>query len=109
MTKESDVVIQPPMVRIELVHMKQSILAALGNYNGDIAKHVSGELQKAIDTFDFEKAVREVAEKAIHEAVCTAIKNYFAWGEGRDAINSVVKEALLKVEVLQSKPEEPPE
>lgn len=94
-----------PTLKIQLYHMKQAMMVALADYNAQLSEHVDRELQcvidgfdveelqRVIEGFDFERVVREAAEEAVTTAVKRAVQSYFSAGEGRHAIDAVMREA----------------
>lgn len=85
-----------PIIRIELDHMRQSIVHALSEYSTQMTEYVNGELQRIVDSFDYDAVVREVANEAISRSIKDEIDAYFRFGEGRKQINKLVEESFLR-------------
>ena len=81
---------QFPLIKVELEHMKQSIVAALNTYNIDTTSYVEAALTDVVETFDYGSIVSSVAT----EVLTKGIESYFRWGEGRVIIEKAIQEAL---------------
>ena len=88
--KKETKMINYPIVRLELQHMKQSIMHALMGYQEEISQSVAKQLEQVIETFDFEQAV----ENAARESIQDAINQYFKYGDGHEMIKSSVNKAM---------------
>jgi len=84
---------QMPMIKIQLDHMRQGIVAALADYTDELSKFVEEELERVIENFDFSGEVQRIAQDVIKRS----IENYFAYGDGRKLIESAVNEALDEI------------
>lgn len=83
----------PLSVRIEVEHMKYTVMQYLNAFHKDIEEAVSREIEGALRTFDFEGAVRQAA----HDVVRKTIANYFSYGPGYTAVSEAVNESLSKI------------
>ena len=83
-------VMQLPTLKLELSHMKQTLLVALADYQGDVSKQVEAEIETAIENFNFSAVVQPIIQKAIADAV----EEYFAYGKGRKQINDALEEVF---------------
>ena len=82
-----------PIIKLELEHMKQSMLTHLGLATNELSEAVSANLGKAIENFDFSYAVLNAANEAIAET----IESYFKYGEGRSFIQAAIQESFDKM------------
>ena len=80
----------PPIIKLELQHMKQSMQVALADYNLKVSEEVDIQLQKIIDDFPFE----EVVQKAAYDALNQAIESYFNYGDGYKLVQTAMQEAF---------------
>lgn len=83
-----------PLIKIELDGMRYSIVHALSTHNAEIETYVDENLKKVVEEFDYVTLVKQVATKAITEAVKRSIESYFAYGDGYKNIDAVITEIL---------------
>jgi hypothetical protein len=88
----NNIPILPPIIRIELQHLKQTMLMAVADYGDQLSESVGIALDQAIQNFDFVGYVTQISNEIMKEE----IKSYFTYGEGRKMIDEVLKEALGK-------------
>jgi len=88
-----------PLIKLEIEEMKHSVLHHFNSYQQDLSKCVKQEIDRAINGFDFEGAVRESA----HAVIKDAIESYFKYGEGRTALNEIVSEILNRLFKIDKK------
>jgi hypothetical protein len=81
--------------------MRQSMIVALSTYNQEVEGYVQDELQKALDTFDYEGTVKDIARDIIKETITRAITNYFGYGEGYKLIEQLVAENIFTKEAKE--------
>ena len=85
-------ILEMPMIRLELDHMKQTIVASLAAHSQELSEYTEREIERAIQSFDFSTHVRSW----VHGAISQALKNYFSYGEGWKTIQATVTDALDK-------------
>lgn len=83
-----------PLVKIELENMRQTVIVALSNYQGQISQNVNEQLKDIVNNFDFSKVVNDTATKVIEEAIRDALTSYFKYGDGRRVIETTISEML---------------
>ena len=81
-----------PIIRLELEHMKQTMMTALVNYNAEITDYVDAALQDAIESFPFRETVKNIA----HESIQKMLSNYFAYGQGYEMLNKALEHPLAE-------------
>jgi hypothetical protein len=64
----------PPIVRIEIDHMRQSIIHAFADYQLQVSGDVQRALDKAIAAFDFKGEVARIAYALLQDHIKTAIQ-----------------------------------
>jgi len=79
-----------PTIRVEVDHMKHSIISHLGNHMDEISKHVESKIEDAISCYDFEGQINRV----VHEKITREIESYYGYGKGGEAIRQSVEDAL---------------
>ena len=82
-----------PVIRLELEHMKHTMLAALSQHTSEINKMAEAQIEKAIKEFDWAAETTQI----VHEALRKAVSSYFAYGEGYNFITGSVNEAFDKM------------
>lgn len=85
-----------PVIRVELEGMRYQVLHALQSHNQQIEELVTAQLDKVIAEFDYASVVREVAARAITNAINKAVTTYFESGNGWKEITQVVQDTLDK-------------
>ncbi len=81
-----------PRIRLEIESMKYAIIHAFNAQCKDVEKLIDAEVERAITSFDFEKAVRNT----VHEALQSQLDGYFKYGEGREYVDGAIKETFNK-------------
>lgn len=84
---------QPITLKIELDHMKQAIVTALHDYNGELEAEMDRQIEATIRSFNFERVVAPAVQQSVRDSVDA----YFKYGNGRTIIESVVKIALDQI------------
>jgi hypothetical protein len=83
-----------PLVKVELEHMRQTMIVALSDYQERISQSVNEQLEDIVNNFDFSKVVDETATKVIEEAIRDALTNYFKYGDGHKIIETTISKML---------------
>lgn len=65
-----------PIIKLELQHMRHTMLQHLELPGGEFAEAMDAELKIAIENFDWDAKMSEACHKAIHQA----IDSYFDYG-----------------------------
>jgi len=87
-----------PQLRLEIEHLKYTILAQLGLRGSELGECLSKEVDKAINSYPWERKVQEVT----HAAITSHIEHYFKYGNGSRAIKSAVEEGFRNVTKIVS-------
>jgi len=81
---------QLPLIKLEIEQMKYQIYHHFVAHQEQLTKHVKETLEKVIDNFDYESAVKQAAGEIIEES----IKHYFKYGDGRKMIENSLQKGL---------------
>lgn len=76
---------QFPIVRLEIDHMKHSIMVALGPYFKDLGENADKALDDALRRFDFDAVVDDCIGQIVRESVKDALKKA-VWAAFSDPI-----------------------
>ena len=93
---------ETPILRLELSGLRYQVVHALMTHNRETEEQVGKAVAAAVESFDFEMAVRREATnqltEAIKSAVAHAIYSLFNEAEVRLAVQNAVTDSLLKIE-----------
>ena len=90
--------LQLPMIKLEIQEMKHAIMHHFTAYQSKLNDAVQEQLEKVIESYDYETAI----VKAATECIDGAIESFFKYGEGRKIIAETLNEALIKTFKKQS-------
>ena len=79
-----------PTLKIEVEHMKHTIINHIGAMGSDLGKALETEIQRAIDNYDWQGQVTRI----VHEALKDAIDGYFRYGKGNKMILAALNEGF---------------
>ena len=60
---------QYPMLRLELEHMKQTMVTALMDYNGEIERAINEQLSEVVKNYDFAAVIAPIAGDVLNHAI----------------------------------------
>ena len=83
-----------PIIKLEVQHMKHEILIALNKYQLQIDEYIDKELERICSSEYLQHFIAATVEKCVEEGIREEIRNFFAYGKGRQAIADAVKERL---------------
>jgi hypothetical protein len=87
-----------PIIRMEIEHMRQSIVMALTEY----AARMDADIKAAVEEYCTPENLRNVISVAARNTLDAVIKeevsNFFRYGEGRKHIAEVIREKLINRE-----------
>ena len=79
-----------PIIRLELEHMKHSIIHAMGVHFVEMDEAVQRAIKRAIDNFDYGGEIEKLAHRIIQQALDDALRKHFRpGGEGYQDIQKV--------------------
>lgn len=85
-----------PVVRLEINHMRHTILAALTNHAIELDSYIQAALEEVCDERNVAAIVKNEAESQIKIALQEEVRNFFKYGSGRKALKAAVCEYLEK-------------
>lgn len=86
-----------PIVRLELEGVRESVVHALADRNGEIEHAVQAEIDNQINNFDFTSHIREEVSKCLREMVSGSLKRHISWTlekEIADAVEKMIADRL---------------
>ena len=86
---------EPPLIiRLELDHMKYSILTALSQH----AAQLDRDLRAAVDAYctpaNLARVIREQAKRTLDAVIKEEVNRFFMYGDGRAAVKAAVEQRL---------------
>lgn len=75
-----------PIMKVEIERLKHSIVSMIGARNSELGDYISAEMDKAINSYDWEGQVKTI----VHDVINDRIKSYFSYGDGYHAIKSAI-------------------
>lgn len=84
------------MIRFELEHIKQSVLAAFVQSKFEVQQLIENAVKLYCTPENLESVINATAKLEIDKAIQEEIRTFFQRGEGRKVIAELVKEKLLK-------------
>jgi hypothetical protein len=60
----------------------------------EIKAHIEEQMKRSIDAYDFAGEVKKATDRAIDDAVKDAVRSFFSYGKGSEAIRDAVRKAL---------------
>ena len=82
-----------PLIRLEIEHMKHSILHHMGLRNSDLGDAIEAEIDKALACYPWETAVRKI----VHQQITDQVEWFFKYGEGATAIRESLEAAVKEL------------
>lgn len=86
--------ISPPIIRLEVEHMKHAMLAACSQYLVQLDEQVQAAVQKACTVENITRVVEQAADDAISKTIKEEIESFFRFGDGRRVIKDAVEKQL---------------
>lgn len=86
-----------PKIRLDIEHMKGSIVHAMGLVGSEMEESINKEVDKAMRNLDLKYTVQDVISEVVREK----LKSYFMIGDGAIAIRKAIKESVT---IKKSKP-----
>lgn len=82
-----------PVLKVQLEHIKQTMYTAFIDYQDGISVQVRQQLEGLLSEESFKFMIAQQVKVEFEKAVKSAIASYFEYGEGRRAIEEVIREA----------------
>ena len=83
-----------PQIRLEVERMRHSVIHAFSAHTEDVKHAVEQELERAVNEFNFEAAVRRECNRVLNDVIAQTIKKFFTFGEGREAVEGAVYKSI---------------
>lgn len=87
-----------PLIRLEVDHMKYSMITALHNYSVQMDENIQKAIEEYCTQENLDRVIMDAAHKALDTAIKEEVRNFFWNGDGRSAVAASVRESLLKRE-----------
>ena len=75
-----------PVIKFEVEHMKQTLIAHLGMRGSELGDYVSEAMGRAVENYPWEQRVTEI----VHSVLTHEIEKYFECGPGKALIAQAV-------------------
>lgn len=75
-----------PVIRLEIEHLKHTIVSALGARGSELADALEDEIEKAVKNYPIEQEV----ERIVRAQITDGIESYFRYGNGRKTIDKTI-------------------
>ncbi|MGD2065599.1 MAG: hypothetical protein PVI43_00330 [Candidatus Bathyarchaeota archaeon] len=79
-----------PLIRLEVEQMKSTILTHLGAHNSEMGEVLKVEIEKVIESYDWQGKVTEI----VHTELTKQVADYFKYGQGHDLVKAAVTEGF---------------
>ena len=83
-----------PIIKLEVERMKHTIMSHLGAYNNEMGKAIEAQIERAIESYDWEGQVTRIT----HECIQERIQSYFKYGAGSRFIGECVDNAFKELD-----------
>lgn len=80
-----------PIVRLELEGVRESVVHALTDYNGEIERAVQTEIDNQINNFDLTSYIHEEVNKCLREMVSGSLIRHISWTLEKEIAAAVEK------------------
>ncbi len=85
---------QFPILKIELEGIRQTMMHAFNGYTDTLNSAVRERLDKIVNDKYFTQMIATQVRQTLEESVQEALKSYFKYGKGREAIDATIQHAL---------------
>jgi hypothetical protein len=85
-----------PMVRLTLEHMQIEIVQAINTYMAQKSEEFQAAIEQACTPEKVARIVAESVERELKEALAKEVRNFFAWGKGRQVLKDAIDERLTR-------------
>jgi hypothetical protein len=83
-----------PMLRVELEHHKQTLIAAINDRLADQEHILKDAVERALTPEYVRATVEKQAREVFDRVLVDEIQNYYRYGNGRAAIRAAIEERL---------------
>lgn len=83
-----------PIIRLEVEHLKHCILHAFSDYTLKFDETLKRAVEAYCTSATVDKVMTEAVEREMRTAIEQEIKDFFKYGEGREAVSAAVKARL---------------
>jgi energy-coupling factor transporter ATP-binding protein EcfA2 len=97
---------QIPIVQLNVESMRFTMQQAFSKHLLDMDKMFQHAIEQACRPENVQAVLQDAAERFLRETVEQEVKNFFAYGPGREEVKGMVERALTKPE--NPLPKEPP-
>lgn len=88
---------QPGVIKIDLDFLRTSLCVALDEMHTGMNDYIKQEIQRTLSEGHLTSLIQMQVMEGLRRSVGLAVTNYFQFGEGKEAIESVIKSRLAGV------------
>lgn len=81
----------PPIIKIELQGMRQTVVTALAKYADELEQQVQAEIDRQIETIDLTAYIRDEVNKCLRELVSVSLRKHISYQLSTEIAYSVEK------------------
>jgi len=85
---------EAPIVRLELEHMKHSILHAFISHSSDMQKAVEASIDRYCSSENLQLEIDKIVASVINSCIQRDVDSFFRYGEGRAVVAKAVIDRL---------------
>jgi hypothetical protein len=86
--------ISTPVIRLEINHMKRTMISALTEYNAQLDQDLKTAIESYCQPDNLKRIIEEETHRVLDGVIKEEVKNWFVHGEGRKVIKSAVEKNL---------------
>ena len=87
---------EPPIIRIEMEHMKHTLIHAMAAHFTEQDERVKNAITQAIDNYDYAGEVAKLVGREITDAIVTALREYLQ--VGGDGYKNIQELAIHRID-----------
>lgn len=87
-----------PIIRLSIDSMKQTVLAALTEYQAQVDADIQAALEECCTPEHLREVLHEETRRTLDAVIREEVESFFRYGEGRKVVAEAVKTKLLKKE-----------
>ena len=83
-----------PLITLRMEGFRHSVCMMLADLNMEIDQHLKASVEAQLSDENVHAMIEETAKREVDKAIRSSIEEFFAFGEGRDAIRDAVQAKL---------------
>jgi hypothetical protein len=86
--------IQQPIIRFEVEHLKHCIVHAFSEYALQFDKDVKGAIERFCQPQNIQRIMDAAVEKTMRDVINAEIETFFKYGNGREVVKRIINRKL---------------